>query len=40
MKNAATDALENEKFIFGESVFKFEEEFARYIGTKHAISVN
>ncbi|MDC0153544.1 DegT/DnrJ/EryC1/StrS aminotransferase family protein, partial [Nitrosopumilus sp.] len=40
MKNAAIDALENEKFIFGESVFKFEEEFAKYIGTKHAISVN
>ena len=40
MKNAAINALENEKFIFGESVFKFEEEFAKYIGTKYAISVN
>ena len=40
MRNAAIDALQNEKFIFGESVFKFEEEFARYIGTKHAVSVN
>ena len=26
MKNAAAEALQNEKFIFGESVFKFEEE--------------
>jgi perosamine synthetase len=40
MKNAAIEALENEKFIFGESVFKFEEEFAKCIGTNHAISVN
>ena len=40
MKNAATEALQNEKFIFGESVFKFEEEFAKYIGTKYAVSVN
>ena len=40
MENAATDALRNEKFVMGESVFKFEEEFARYIGTKFAISVN
>lgn len=40
MKNAAISALENEKFILGESVFKFEEEFAKYIGTKFAVSVN
>jgi len=40
MKNAAAEALQNEKFIFGESVFKFEEEFAKYIGTKYAVSVN
>ena len=40
MENAAIDALKNEKFVMGESVAKFEEEFARYIGTKHAISVN
>ena len=38
--DAAVHALENEKFILGESVFKFEEEFAKYIGTKNAISVN
>ena len=40
MENAAIDALKNEKFVMGESVFKFEEEFARYTGTKFAISVN
>jgi len=40
MKNAAIAVLENEKFILGESVFKFEEEFARYIGTKYAVAVN
>ena len=40
MENAAIDALRNEKFVMGESVFKFEEEFASYIGTKFAISVN
>ena len=40
MIDAAVHALENEKFILGESVFKFEEEFAKYIGTKNAISVN
>ena len=38
MIDAAVHALENEKFILGESVFKFEEEFAKYIGTKNAIS--
>ena len=40
MKDAAISVLENEKFILGESVFKFEEEFARYICTKYAVSVN
>jgi len=40
MEEAAIDALRNESFVNGESVSKFEEEFARYIGTKHAISVN
>ena len=32
--------LRNERMVLGESVFKFEEEFARYIGTEHAISVS
>ena len=40
MENAAIYALKNETSVMGESVAKFEEEFARYIGTKHAISVN
>ena len=40
MVDAAVSAFQNEKFILGESVFKFEEEFARYIGTKYAIAVN
>jgi perosamine synthetase len=38
MKQAALSALENERFVLGESVFKFEEEFARYCGTSHAVS--
>ena len=40
MKNAAVNALENETFVGGESVIKFEEEFARYVGTKFAIAVS
>ena len=40
MENAAIHALSNEKYVMGESVYKFEGEFAKYIGTKYAISVN
>jgi perosamine synthetase len=40
MKNAAVMALQNEKFVMGESVFKFEEEFAKYCGVKRAISTS
>jgi len=40
MKKAALDALENERFVMGESVFKFEEEFAKYCGTDYAVSVS
>ncbi len=40
MIDAAVNALQNEKLVMGESVFKFEEEFARYIGTKEAVSTN
>jgi len=40
MKDAAIKALESEFFVLGESVYKFEEEFAKYIGTKYAISVS
>lgn len=36
MKEAALRSLQNERFVAGESVFKFEEEFARYIGTDFA----
>ncbi|MDD1771128.1 MAG: DegT/DnrJ/EryC1/StrS family aminotransferase [Methanomassiliicoccales archaeon] len=39
MVKAVVDALRGERMCMGESVFKFEEEFARYIGVKHAISV-
>ena len=40
MEDAALDALRNELFVNGESISKFEEEFARYTGTKYAVSVN
>jgi perosamine synthetase len=38
MKEAAVCALQNERFVGGESVYKFEEEFARYCGTRFAVS--
>jgi len=40
MKIAVFSALENENYVFGESVYKFEEEFAKYIGSKFAVSTN
>jgi len=40
MKTAALDALQNERFVMGESVFKFEEEFARYCEVSHAVSTS
>ena len=40
MEEAVIHALRNESFVGGESVLKFEEEFARYIGTKYAVSVS
>jgi len=40
MEEAALDALRNESFVGGESVLKFEEEFAKYTGTKYAVSVS
>ena len=40
MEDAAIHALRNESFVGGESVEKFEEEFARYTGTKYAASVS
>jgi len=38
MKSAALDALQNERFVLGESVFRFEEEFARYCGARFGVS--
>jgi len=40
MKEAALDALQNERSVSGNSVHKFEEEFARYHGVRRAVSVS
>lgn len=40
MKRAALDALSCETFVSGESVFRFEEEFAKYCGVHYAVSTN
>ncbi len=40
MIDAAANALRNERLLLGESVFKFEDMFAKMCGTDHAISVN
>ena len=40
MKKAAVDALCSERFVLGDSVFRFEEEFARYCGAKYAVSTS
>ncbi len=40
MKKAAVDALCSERFVLGESVFRFEEEFARYCGVDYAVSTS
>jgi len=40
MEEAAIHALRNESFVGGESVSKFEDEFAEYTGVKHAVSVS
>ncbi len=39
MVEAMGTAIRNERMVMGESAHKFEEEFARYIGTKYAIGV-
>src|SRR5512143_2390258 len=39
MIDAAAGALANEPPLFGESIARFEEEFARFCGTDHAICV-
>jgi len=36
MIQAAINALQNERYVLGESVYKFEEEFAKYCGVKYA----
>jgi perosamine synthetase len=40
MEDATIHSLKNELYVLGESMYKFEEEFARYIGTKYAISLS
>ena len=40
MEVAAVNALRNERYVLGEDVFKFEEEFARYVGTRYAVSTS
>ena len=40
MEKEALRVLREEFFLRGESVRKFEEEFAKYIGVKYAIAVN
>jgi len=40
MERAALDAFRNEHFVLGDSVRKFEEEFARYCGVDHAVSMS
>lgn len=40
MEDAAVEALRNERFVLGESVNKFEQEFAKYCGTDYAVSTS
>jgi perosamine synthetase len=40
MEKVAADALWTEFFVGGESVHKFEEEFAKYCGVDYAVSMN
>jgi perosamine synthetase len=40
MEKAAVEALLNEHFVMGESVYRFEEEFAKYCDVDHAVSTN
>jgi perosamine synthetase len=40
MKKAAIEAFLSERFVLGESVFKFEEEFAKYCCTDYAVSTS
>jgi len=38
VRSAALDALQNEKLVMVESIFKSEEEIARYYGVRFAVS--
>jgi perosamine synthetase len=40
MEKATVNALWNERFVLGESVYKFEEEFAGHCGVDYAVSTN
>jgi len=40
MRNAALGALQSERFVLGEGVFRFEEEFSRYCGARFAVSTS
>ncbi len=40
MLQAGLVALQNEKLVLGESVYKFEEEFAKFCGTRYAVSTS
>lgn len=40
MERAAVEALRNERFVLGESVYKFEEEYAKYCGADYAVSMS
>lgn len=40
MEVAAVNALRHERFVSGEDVHKFEEEFAEYVGAKFAVSTS
>ncbi|MEM4522037.1 MAG: DegT/DnrJ/EryC1/StrS family aminotransferase [Nitrososphaeria archaeon] len=40
IKNAVYNVLDNERFVLGESVYKFEEELAHYFDVDYAITVS
>jgi perosamine synthetase len=40
MEQAALDALRNEHFVLGDSVHRFEDEFAKYCNVDHAVSMS
>lgn len=40
MKDVVINSIDNEFFVLGKSVKEFEDEFARYVGTKYAVSVS